>query len=86
MFVAFYQPCRNTIGNWLIVTETPPTNCVLMSEGAEPIMHVAGDWKQSLLKIEAISCSSLGFQAPIFEMRSGSEMADSHSPSTTVGS
>ena len=34
-----------------MITKTPPTNCALMSEETEPMIDVASDWKQSLLKI-----------------------------------
>ena len=44
MFVAFYDP-EIQFGSWLMITETPPTNCALMSEETEPMMDVAGDWK-----------------------------------------
>ena len=51
MFVAFYDP-EIQFGSWLMITETPPTNCALMSEETEPMIDVAGDWKQFLLKYE----------------------------------
>ena len=35
-----------------MIAKTPPTNCALMSEETEPMIDVAGDWKQFLLKYE----------------------------------
>ena len=46
-----------------MIAKTPPTNCALMSEETEPMIDVAGDWKQLLLKIWSQTSYFLEFQA-----------------------
>ena len=46
-----------------MIAKTPPTNCALMSEETEPMIDVAGDWKQFLLKIWSQTSYFLEFQA-----------------------